>query len=214
MSADRRRRPAGDRSGTPSSGADRTTRSEPAADARPEKPARRTADRPGVLRRYWASTAAMLVTSGVLAVLLVAGLVLGAAFGWDAYRRRQEDTARNAALSAAKVTVSNFMSVSADTVDRDLKRTLAGATGDFKREYQNGMTQTKAAVVENKVDAKARVLWAGIVTSKDKSATVLVAMDATVRNTNAPDGRRAHYRVQVTMAEQDGRWLVSKLDFV
>ncbi|HEY3502547.1 MAG TPA: hypothetical protein VGN37_07110 [Actinocatenispora sp.] len=209
MSADRRRRspaPSGDRTSSSSSGTDRKRRSDPPAD--PSTP------RPGVLRRYWSSTAAMLVTTGALAVLLVAGLVLGAAFGWDAYRKRQEDTARKAAMSAAKTTVSNFMSVSAGTVDRDLKRTLAGATGDFKREYQNGMDQTKSAVVENKVDAKARVLWAGIVTSKDKSATVLVAMDATVRNTNAPDGRRAHYRVQVTMAEQNGHWLVSKLDFV
>lgn len=207
MSADRRRRsePPADEA----SGSDRDRRSGTAAtDDRPAAP------RPNILRRYWSSTLGLVVTAGVLAVLLVGGLALGTVFGLDAYHKRQDDTARNGALSAAKTTVSNFMSVSASSVDRDLKRTLSGATGDFKREYQNGMAQTKAAVVENKVDSKARVLWAGVVTSKDKSATVLVAMDATVKNTNAPDGRRAHYRVQVTMAEQDGRWLVSKLDFV
>jgi Mce-associated membrane protein len=64
------------------------------------------------------------------------------------------------------------------------------------------------------VSARAQVLWASVTTSQRKSATVLVAMDATIKNVNAPNGRKAHYRVQVTVAQQHGRWLVSALNFV
>ncbi|BCJ27988.1 hypothetical protein [Actinocatenispora sera] len=168
----------------------------------------------GAFGRAWRSLAATRVAVVVLALILAGALGAGGYAGWKHYQYRQDEQARNAAVSAAKTTVSNFMSISTRTVDHDLNRVLAGATGDFKTQFKNGMGQTKTAVVENKVTAKAHVLWAGVVTSKRRSATVLVAMDATVRNTNAPKGRLAHYRVKVTMAEQNGKWLVSELQFV
>lgn len=168
----------------------------------------------GAFGRGWGSLVATRVAVVVLAVILAGALGAGGYAGWKHYQHRQDEQARNAAVSAAKTTVSNFMSISTKTVDHDLNRVLAGATGDFKTQFKNGMGQTKTAVVENKVTAKAHVLWAGVVSSKRRSATVLVAMDATVRNTNAPKGRLAHYRVKVTMAEQNGKWLVSELQFV
>jgi Mce-associated membrane protein len=162
----------------------------------------------------WRSPRGMTMLVAVLSVLLVGSLSVGTAFGWHWYQDRADEQARNAAVSAAKVTVSDFMSVSAETVDRDLKRALNGTTGDLHQQYQNGMSKTRAAIVENKVSARAQVLWASVTTSQRKSATVLVAMDATIKNVNAPNGRKAHYRVQVTVAQQHGRWLVSALNFV
>ncbi|BCJ37893.1 hypothetical protein Athai_53960 [Actinocatenispora thailandica] len=167
-----------------------------------------------VVGRAWRSLAATRVAVAVLAVILAGALGAGGYAGWRHYQHRQDEKARKAAVSAAETTVSNFMSISTKTVDHDLKRVLTGATGDFRTQFKNGMGQTKTAVVENKVTSKAHVKWAGVVTSKRRSATVLVAMDATVKNTNAPKGRLAHYRVKVTMAEQNGRWLVSELQFV
>ena len=47
-------------------------------------------------------------------------------------------------------------------------------------------------------------------------SAVLVAVDATVRNVKAPDGRPSHYRIQVDVARDpdSGAWLVSRLQFV
>jgi Mce-associated membrane protein len=168
----------------------------------------------GAFGRAWRSLAATRVAVGVLALILAGALGAGGYAGWKHYQHRQDERARKAAVAAATTTVTNFMSISTKTVDHDLRRVLSGATGDFRTQFKNGMGQTKAAVVENKVTAKAHVLSAGVVTSKRRSATVLVAMDATIKNTNAPKGRLAHYRVKVTMAEQNGTWLVSKLQFV
>jgi Mce-associated membrane protein len=110
----------------------------------------------------------------------------------------------------------DFVSVSAASVDRDLQRIVAGATGDFRDEFTRGQAQVRAAVVENNVDSKGSVLRAALVSGDRDSAVVLVAVDATVSNAKSPEGRASHYRIQVDMARDhgSGHWLVAKLQFV
>ena len=66
------------------------------------------------------------------------------------------------------------------------------------------------------MQSKGTVLRAAVVSSNAHTAVVLVALDATVKNTNAPDGRLSHYRIQVSLTRDagSGRWLVSQLQFV
>jgi Mce-associated membrane protein len=168
----------------------------------------------GWLRRCWGSVRVSAVLTAVLALALAAGLAATGYFGWRWYQLHQADGERAAAVAAAETTVTNFMSVSASSVDRDLQRTLDGATGDFKKQYQADLSQVKTAVTENKVTSKGQVLRAAVVDANAKTATVLLAVDATVKNTKAPDGRLSHYRIRVAMAKTGDRWLVSKLDFV
>lgn len=151
-----------------------------------------------------------------LAVLL-AGALAGAAFaGQRWYQRHRLQAAHAAALAAAKQTTVDFVSVSAASIDRDLQRVAARATGDFKDEFTRGTAQVRSAVVENNVDSQGTVLRAGLVSGDLDSAVALVAVDASVKNTRAPDGRLSHYRVQVDLAldKGSGHWLVSRLQFV
>ncbi|WP_238005561.1 hypothetical protein KZZ52_42455 [Dactylosporangium sp. AC04546] len=126
------------------------------------------------------------------------------------------DRAHQQALAAAKQTTVNFVSVSASSVDRDLQRIADGATGDFHDEFSRGRPQVRAAIVENTVESRGTVLRAALVSDDRHSAVVLVAVDATVRNAKAPDGRASHYRIQVDVTHDagSGRWLVSRLQFV
>jgi Mce-associated membrane protein len=155
------------------------------------------------------------VTWALLAVL-VAAVVAGGLLGRRWYDQRQLAQAQSEALAAARQTCVNFVSISASTVDADLKRIADGATGQFKDEFTQDTAQVKAAVVQNKVDSHGTVLRAGIVSADKQSAVVLVAVDATVKNTSTPDGRLSHYRIQVNMARDaaSGRWLVAQLQFV
>jgi Mce-associated membrane protein len=150
--------------------------------------------------------------AAVIAVL--AALALAAWSGSRWYRDAQLDRAHTEALAAARQTTVNFISVSAASIDRDLQRVEAGAAGDFKDEFTRGKTQVRTAVVENNVDSHGSVLQAALVSGDRKHATVLVAVDATVKNTKTPDGRASHYRIQVDLVHSAGRWLVSKLQFV
>jgi Mce-associated membrane protein len=152
----------------------------------------------------------------VALVLLAAVLAALAVTGQQWYQQRRLDAARQGALAAAKQTTVDFVSISAATVDKDLQRIAAGATGGFKDEFTRGLTQVRTAVVENKVSSTGSVLRAALVSADLDSAVVLVAIDATVKNSGAPDGRISHYRIQVDMSvdQSSGRWLVSRLQFV
>ncbi|MFI6266566.1 hypothetical protein [Micromonospora sp. NPDC051006] len=154
--------------------------------------------------------------AGLLVVLLAAALAGAGVYGHRWYTARATEQARQAALAAARQASVNFVSVSAASVDRDLQRITAGATGDFKEEFTRGQAQVRTAVVENKVDSQGTVLRAGLVSGDRRRAVALVAVDATVRNVKAPDGRPSHYRIQLDLVRDrdSGAWLVAKLQFV
>jgi Mce-associated membrane protein len=151
-----------------------------------------------------------------LVVALAAAVAAAGVAGYGWYAQQRLDGARQQALAAARQTTVNFVSVSAATVDRDLQRVTAGATGDFKDEFARGAPQVRTAVVENNVDSRGSVLRAALVSGDADSAVVLVAVDANVKNVKAPQGRLSHYRIQVNVTRdaKSGRWLVSKLQFV
>lgn len=154
--------------------------------------------------------------TAVLVVLLAAALAGAGVYGHRWYVDRATDQAHRQAVAAARQAAVNFVSISAASVDRDLQRVTAGATGDFKDEFARGQKQVRAAVVENKVQSQGSVLRAALVSGDRRHAVVLVAVDATVKNVKAPDGRPSHYRIQLDLVRDgdSGQWLVSKLQFV
>lgn len=150
-----------------------------------------------------------------LAALLVAATAAGyAGYTWHAAHRRAET--RAAALTAARQFAVDFVSINAASVDQDLARVAVGATGDFGDEFQRGMPTVRTSVLDNKVEAVGTVLRAALVSADTDSAVVLVAVDATIKNVKAPDGRTSHYRIQLDLVRPEGgdRWLVSRLQFV
>lgn len=153
---------------------------------------------------------------GLLVVLLSAALAAAGVEGHRWYVDRATEQARREAVVAARQAAVNFVSVSAASVDRDLQRVTAGSTGDFKDEFTRGQAQVRTAVVENKVQSRGSVLRAGLVSGDRRHAVALVAVDATVRNVKAPDGRLSHYRIQLDLVRDGdtGEWLVSRLQFV
>ncbi|MEV4656895.1 hypothetical protein [Micromonospora sp. NPDC049301] len=196
----------------PADAADPASGDDPAsADSSPEDAsgARRTGERATSATRR---RSLVILLVAVLAATVAAGGVTG--HRW--YVDRATAQARQQALAAAKQASVNFVSVSAASVDRDIQRITAGATGDFKDEFTRGQSQVRAAVVENKVDSRGTVLRAGLVSGDRRRAVVLVAVDATVKNVKAPEGRPSHYRIQLDIVHDtaSGRWLVSRLQFV
>jgi Mce-associated membrane protein len=205
------RRPATGRVVTPLSaaepGPDRPATRRRAAEPGPDRRATGRRNGRAALRRRstWVAVVVLLVALGVL--------------GWTGVRWRDADrldSARRAALGAAQEETVNFVTINASSADADLQRIVDGATGDFKAEFTSGMPQVRQAVVENQVESTGQVLRAGLVSGDLDSAMVLVAVDASVKNVGAPDGRLSHYRVQVDLVLDPGshRWLVSKLQFV
>jgi Mce-associated membrane protein len=169
--------------------------------------------RPVRRRRRWPGRPDRI--TAMLLVALCLALAAAAVFVSRWYGDRQLDQAHQQAIAAAKQTTVDFVSVSAGSVDRDLQRIVAGSAGDFRDEFTRGQSQVRAAIVENNVDSRGTVLRAALLSGDRRHAVVLVAIDATVRNAKAPDGRQSHYRIQVELNRAgSGRWLVSRLQFV
>ncbi|MEV1333259.1 hypothetical protein AB0J20_27210 [Micromonospora costi] len=202
---------ADDADGPASTGGAAAAGRSPADDNQPADDTGQPADDPGD-----AGPGRRRALAGLLVVLLAAALAGAGVYGHRWYVARITEQARQGALAAARQASVNFVSVSAASVDRDLQRITAGATGEFRDEFSRGQAQVRTAVVENKVDSKGTVLRAGLVSGDRRRAVALVAVDATVKNVKAPQGRPSHYRIQLDLVRDrdSGDWLVAKLQFV
>ncbi|MGH3656334.1 MAG: hypothetical protein ACRDUA_06720 [Micromonosporaceae bacterium] len=157
-----------------------------------------------------------LLAVGLLASLCVAGTVLlmpqatvhrGNPLPWP------NNQVKPAVREAERCVVS-FLTVSADTVDEDTRRVLDCSTGRFEDEYRSGRAEVRRAVVENEVRSTGEALETAVEAADSGSATVLLAVDATIRNTKHPEGRQVHYRISVDMERAAGEWKISRLEFV
>ena len=157
-------------------------------------------------RPSWLTAALAAVVVGLL---VVGGLLLPR---WlDA---RAEQDRYDAVLKAATLETIAFTTLDYRDLDPSIERVLDGATGDFEKQFSASRDQLEQLSTQNKSVSEGRVLEAGVVSMDEDSARVIVVADSTVTNVNAPDPQPRHYRLQLDLVLQDGRWLTSDLQFV
>lgn len=69
-------------------------------------------------------------------------------------------------------------------------------------------------VRQGKVDSTGTADEAGVSELTHDTATVLVAVRSTVKNTQTPQGAPRMYRMSVKLAKEGDKWLVSGMQFV
>lgn len=134
--------------------------------------------------------------------------------GPRAPRPARDGAAAPRTSAAARQSALNFTSLDYRHYDRDSANVLAGATGDFRKQFAAQTQQLTKLVAENKSVSEGQVLEAGIVRSDERSARVLVVADSKVTNTAAPKGEARTYRLQLDLVRHEGRWLTSDVEFV
>lgn len=141
---------------------------------------------------------------------LVAGLETG-----DFTLPADEDGRRRAVIEAASVAAASFFDLSWRSVDADVARTRAMATGLFLQQYDANSTQLVSATRENRTIQRGETLAAAVAAIDDRAAAVLVQAQATTETEGSgrPPAERRH-RLLLKLAEVDGRWLVSEFSFV
>lgn len=150
-------------------------------------------------------------------LLLLAGTAALVLIGVSASRlsaAAARDHRRATVLAAARQQAVNFTTLDYRRLDRDLGRVLAGATGDFRRQFRAGTSDLSDLVRQNRAVSRGEVLDAGIVSEDADSARVLVVADSTVTNTAASTPQKRYYRMQLDLVRRGSRWLVSDLQFV
>jgi Mce-associated membrane protein len=149
-----------------------------------------------------------------LAAVVAASLVVLALAVPKVASAGERDDRRAAILHAARQHAVNFTTLDYRRLEPDLQRVLAGATGDFRKEFEAGTKNLTELVTKNQAVSEGQVLEAGIVSSDADSARVLVVADSTVTNARSREPEKRHYRIQLDLVSQHGRWLVSDLQFV
>lgn len=155
-----------------------------------------------LLRLLLVALVLLLVAASALTVLLV---------GRRADRSDLE-RAREQAVVAGRQAIINLDGLSAATVERDMDRVLAGATGTFKDQFQRSRADLAKLIVANKTVSSGTILSAGVVSADTVSATLLIAADRVVKDRTTPKGATVHDRWRVYLEKRGGRWLVAKLE--
>ncbi|MEZ0339098.1 hypothetical protein ACAG25_03840 [Mycobacterium sp. pV006] len=181
----------------------------PAATSGDASPDQHTTRRPARLGKGWAAAVCVLL------VLLAAGAGVG---GYLAHRAndRAEDIARadEAALAAAKECVAATQAPDTAAMAAAQTAILECSTGEFG--VQAGLYSSVLAEAYQAADATVKVddLRAAVERhNEDGTVNVLVAVRVRITNAQAAD-QQVGYRLRATMAYDEGRYRISKIDQV
>jgi Mce-associated membrane protein len=159
--------------------------------------------------------AVALAVALVAAVLAVLGLRKhsrdnGAATGSAAGVSSAAAGATTALAEGGQLAV-DFTSFNYQTLDNDLTATARHATASFSKTYLSQSRAVASLIKKAKAVSSSKVVATGLQNYSPTAgtATVLVALNDTTKNTKAPAGTVQYFRMQVQMVRQDGTWLAS-----
>ena len=167
------------------------------------------------MKRLSLTNTALLLALLVLVAWLVMFAVRGsaAAPGSTPAEARAQQYAE--VTRAARSETLAFLAVDHTKMDELTARVLEGATGEFKKQYQTSLDSLKDAAVSQESISTGKVNQIGLGEVDDDSATVFVAAGSKVQNKGTKgEIEDRSWRMKLTMAKVDDRWLVSQLEFV
>ena len=162
----------------------------------------------GGRRGSWVVGALVLTLVGLLVGI---GLTVSSRGSTDeALTEAQREVAR-----AARTEALAFLTVDHTDMEPLIEAVLAGATGDFKEEYESQRRKLTREAVRTEATSTAEVVALGVGELDDDSAVVLLAANSTVANTRTGnEGQVRYYRLRLDLVREDGRWLTSDVRFV
>lgn len=151
-----------------------------------------------------------------LVVLVAAAAYL---WRWQAHQvavlqaGRAEDAAVVRAATLETMTWAHVDYRKADSYFTDVEK---GATGVFLDQFKASEAATRQLLASNKSVQVPTIPHDGaaLMERNGSTAKVLIAMDATVTNKATSKPQPRQYRLQVTLTEHDGQWLISNLGFI
>jgi Mce-associated membrane protein len=166
-----------------------------------------------------ARRSALLLVVAAIALLSLAAAAV--ALGVRDHRHRETDTTaegatptQQAALAAARGEAVALTTIGYRTASSDLDRVLAGATGALRTQFEKEKSQLPATLAHTRSSSRGTVLSSALSSFDGSHAQALVAVDATVSGTDTGSaGVLKHYRMVVSLDQQNGRWLASDVAF-
>jgi Mce-associated membrane protein len=118
---------------------------------------------------------------------------------------------RTTLMVAAQKIAVDFAAYDYRHIDEDFKRVLDESVGKFHQQFLTDSTGVRAQIVQVKAVATATVAAEGVVDASPTQATVILAVNRTIRNTQAPSGQESSFGVELTMIKQHDQWFASQV---
>ncbi len=151
----------------------------------------------------------------LLAVASVLLFTRGAAAAPGDSRAEKLSSQYDDVTEAARDETLAFLTVDYKNMDPLIAKVLAGATGNFKDQYERAKDTLKTTAQQGQSVATGEVKEIGIGDIDNDTAVVFVAADGAVTNkTTKGKAQPRTYRFRLTMVREKDKWLTSDLQIL
>jgi len=153
--------------------------------------------------------------TAVVCAVLFAVLIGALGFlGWRQYEAYRVSAASVAALRAAQDYAVVLTTLDAKNIDDNYRKSLDGATGEFKDAYSQGSTQLRQVLIDNKAAGTGVVIASAVKSATPDKVEVLLFVDQSITNAQNPSPRIDRNRIDMTMEKVGDRWLASRVEIL
>jgi Mce-associated membrane protein len=152
---------------------------------------------------------------------MIAGLVLvlalGGLSGWlgfRAYQSHQADEQRKLFLQVGRQGALNLTSINFENAEADVQRILDSATGTFYDDFQKRAQPFIDVVKQAQSKSVGTIAEAGLESSSENDADVLVAVTVKTSNAGAPEQEPRAWRMRISVQKVGDEAKVSNVEFV
>jgi Mce-associated membrane protein len=180
---------------------------EPAEPAEPARPVKRVTTPERLGRRSVPGWVLAALAVLLVVVLVVLGLLL------RAHRQAQAVAeARGEAVRAARTAATAILSYDYRHLDADFAAGRALATSPFAEQYARTTADAvKQVATDTKASVVAEVAAVGVEQASQHQVVVVMFVNQTTTSTRLQRPQVDQNRVEMTLVERDGRWLVSQV---
>ena len=160
------------------------------------------------------SIAAALVVIVIAATLTILGWIkLGSSSSGATEAGASNAAAATTAMAEGAQLAVDFTSFDYRRLDADFAAAAKHATPTFAKVYLAQSKFVEPAVKKAKAISTSQVMSTALEAFSPTAgtATVLVALNDTTKNTKSPAGTVLYFRMQVTMQRHNGRWLATNV---
>jgi len=156
------------------------------------------------------------VALSVATLLLFAAAAVGVTKSRQSFAEADRADQGAAALASGRQLAVNFVTMDYRRFDSYSAQVLSGAAGSFRADYAAKLADLKKVVANHAVSSVKQV-EAGLVSSDQDSAEVIVGVVAPTSNTATPQAVDKSYRLRLDLqrtSERNAPWKVTNLVFV
>jgi Mce-associated membrane protein len=150
--------------------------------------------------------------AGVVVVVVLAALM--GLLGYQAYQYRQAQTQRDLYLQVGRQAAINLTTIDFAEADKDVKRILDSATGNFYDDFSARSQPFVDVVKQAKSKSVGTVSSAGLETVNGNEAQVLVAISVKSSNAGAAEQQPRDWRMRISVHKVGDEVKVSNVEFV